>query len=63
MIIYTKLTTCINNKLKHSQKWNENYKTSERRSFANEMPHCNMPYTALHICSVATKFFFLLKED
>ena len=22
-----------------------------------------MPYTALHICSVATTLFFLLKED
>jgi len=26
-------------------------------------PHCKMPYTALHICSVATTLFFLLKED
>ena len=26
-------------------------------------PTCKMPYTALHICSVATTLFFLLKGD
>lgn len=46
-----------------SQKWHESYKTSARWSFANEIPHCEISYTALHICSVATTFLFLLKEN